>query len=300
MRKTLLMAVAAMMAISASVKATVKIIRVYEGNTVAYEQTYSAVDSVVFLDMPDVPEGAINGVFSVSSTKKVYFSQGNLRATYKNSEWTWSFATNQWDYIGGAVANTSINGNGTVSSNGTVDLFCWSTPASYYGIYNSTSSYASGKFLDWGANQISNGGNVANEWRTLTSDEWSYIISTRTNASNLCGHATVKGVHGFILLPDGTDPVALGFTGSPNNWTDNIYSSENWVAMKNAGAVFMPCAGGRFGTKISNANSEGYYWSSTTDSETVPYAFGIYGDHVIVTECARIGGISVRLVQDVK
>ncbi len=45
------------------------------------------------------PTGAINGQFSVSATKKVYFSKGNLQATY-NTSWSWAFATNQWDYIG--------------------------------------------------------------------------------------------------------------------------------------------------------------------------------------------------------
>ena len=39
-----------------------------------------------------VPEGVINGLFSVSSTKKVYFSQGNLQ--YQASTNTWRFAEN--------------------------------------------------------------------------------------------------------------------------------------------------------------------------------------------------------------
>jgi len=31
------------------------------------------------------------GVFSVSSTKQVVFSQGNLQATYNGSAWSWAF-----------------------------------------------------------------------------------------------------------------------------------------------------------------------------------------------------------------
>ena len=38
-------------------------------------------------------EGAINGVFSVASNKKVYFSQGNLQ--YQASTRTWRFAEHQ-------------------------------------------------------------------------------------------------------------------------------------------------------------------------------------------------------------
>lgn len=44
------------------------------------------------------PVGAINGLFSVSATQQVYFSQGNLQ--YQASTNTWRFAENQWDYVG--------------------------------------------------------------------------------------------------------------------------------------------------------------------------------------------------------
>ena len=43
-------------------------------------------------------DGAILSEFSVSETKKVYFSQGNLQ--YQASTNTWRFAENQWDYVG--------------------------------------------------------------------------------------------------------------------------------------------------------------------------------------------------------
>ena len=74
---------------------------------------------------PQPPAGGIDGLFSVSATKKVFFSKGNLRATTNDngSSWTWSFAVFQGDAVGMAAANTTINGNGTVSVNGSVDLF---------------------------------------------------------------------------------------------------------------------------------------------------------------------------------
>ena len=59
-----------------------------------------------------VPDGAINGKFSVSSTKKVYFSKGNLR--YASSKW--SFFDNQYDYY------TSYSADAW-------DHFGWSTSA---------------------------------------------------------------------------------------------------------------------------------------------------------------------------
>ena len=93
-----------------------------------------------------VPAGATNGLFTVNDDGgKVYFSKGNLQATYNGTSWSWAFATNQWDYIGNAAGNTSINGNGTVSANNvTVDLFGWVgktsdwTGAAMYGISKST------------------------------------------------------------------------------------------------------------------------------------------------------------------
>ena len=38
-------------------------------------------------------------MFSVSSTKQVHFSQGNLQ--YQASTNTWRFAEMQWDFVGG-------------------------------------------------------------------------------------------------------------------------------------------------------------------------------------------------------
>ena len=55
--------------------------------------------------------GVLNGEFSVSAVKKVHFSRGNLRAYYHLAlVWEWSFATNQYDYVGYADGSTLING----------------------------------------------------------------------------------------------------------------------------------------------------------------------------------------------
>ena len=99
-----------------------------------------------------LPEGALTGAFSINADgDKIAFSKGNLQATYGGSDWTWAFAAHQYDVIGDAVANTAITGSGTVSANGTVDLFGWSTAATYYGINNTkVSGKHPGDFIDWG------------------------------------------------------------------------------------------------------------------------------------------------------
>lgn len=245
------------------------------------------------------PEGALPGVFSVSSTKQVLFSRGNLQAVFASAgtSFTWRFATNQYDFIGKVVANTCINGNGSVSAAGTVDLFGWSARSTTYGINNSTTDYDyHGDFREWGANAITNGGNAANQWRTLTRDEWAYLFSNHT-----WGMGTVHSVHGIIILPDSYSGTGIT-SGGANKWNTNTPSASAWTAMEAAGAVFLPAAGYRSGTEVYYLGNDdrGYYWSSTSYSE--------YGAHWVEFDkndrysdygSYSFTGHSVRLVRDV-
>ncbi len=248
-------------------------------------------------------DGALSGRFTINSNgDQVVFSQGNLQATTTNfgETWTWSFAENQWDYIGDAVANNAINGNGSVSENGTVDLFGWSTNATYYGIHNSImyTDYA-GNFVDWGNNMVDG-------WRTMSADEWSYLFSTRTNAQQLRGQATVNGVHGYIFLPDDWSiPSGLSFQGSPNNWTSNQYAGDDWSLMETAGAVFLPTAGcafqhdGKSVKEVDLVSSYGYYWSSSPYNQGSSKYWYFREDLSNMNETNISQGRSVRLIHDV-
>ena len=215
MKKILLMVVAAIMATGAFAQETLKKIRVYQGNTVVFEQNYDAVDSIVFVDVeiPAVPEGALTGKFTINASgDQIQFSQGNLQ--YQASTNTWRFAENQYDMVGNANSNISA------SYSSWIDLLGWGTGNNPTNTSTSYSDYAT--FSDWGVNAISNGGSAANQWRTLTNAEWYYLFYTRTNAENLCGQATVAGVHGFVFLPDNwSTPSSLTWQGMPNNWTTN-------------------------------------------------------------------------------
>ena len=268
-----------------------------------------------------LPEGALSGVFSVASGRTVHFSQGNLQ--YQASTGTWRFATNQYDCIG--------NSNSSISStnSGWIDLFGWGTSgwnsgancyqpwststsyADYYpgGAYtnNLTGSYAN---ADWGVNNaISNGGNAAGLWRTLTHEEWDYLFNTRS-ASTVNGTAnaryakgTVNSVAGVILFPDSyTHPDGLAqptnINSSGANYTGNNYSTSDWTAMQTAGAVFLPAAGRRYGTSVNNVGSYGYYWSASYYSSY--YAWLVYfSSGGLDAEYAnfRNYGRSVRLVR---
>ena len=255
-----------------------------------------------------------NGLFSVSATKKVYFSKGNLRATYDGSSWTWSFAEHQYDAVGNAAANTLINGAGTVESNGSVDLFGWVgansefTGMAAFGISNSEDLQAygntNGEALknDWGTNAISNGGNVANYgWRTLTNDEWNYVLTTRAGADSKKGAATVNSVAGWILLPDAwTLPAGASFTaGKGSGFTTNSYTAEQWAVMESAGAVFLPLTGTRRGSNVFYSTLYGYYWSATSASATTAYIVAFSASKSYFIDMGRgIACSAVRLVKD--
>ena len=147
---------------------------------------------------PIIPDGALPGLFSVSATKQVHFSQGNLQ--YQASTNTWRFAEHQYDYVGTQTADERGNYGGNVSGSdnrsisstysGWIDLFGWGTGSNP--TLSSTSYMDYGTFVDWGGNPISNGGNTVNQWRTLTIAEWNYLLNTRTDASSKRGTYTPR------------------------------------------------------------------------------------------------------------
>ena len=222
------------------------------------------------------------GKFSVSNTKKVAFSSGNLQ--YQASTDTWRFAENQWDYIGGANSNISS------SYSGWIDLFGWGT-----GNNPTKSSYYSDNyyyFSDWGKNKINN--EAPNTWRTLTYDEWNYLFKGRQNSHSLYGTATVNNVHGLIILPDDWNEPNLSFTSGTKGWENNVYSTAEWKELEYEGAVFLPASGRRHGLDVENVQGYGYYWSSTSGYPEVHF----YSSAVGMYYSSPFYGLSVRLVKD--
>ena len=264
----------------------------------------------------EIPEGAISGRFSVGSTNRVFFSKGNLHATTNNlgSTWTWAFAENQWDKVGAAAANTVINGNGTVSSNGTVDLFVWSTSDTYLGISNITdNTKISNVFADWGSHADVIDG-VGTGWRTLTGGQWYHLFMTRETPSGLrfC-KAKVGDCFGVILLPDdwNADYYTLYNCNEieARNFSDNTINNkltiDEWTNnLEVHGAVFLPCTGQRNnGTTVNAPNGQVHYWSATHSSTNVNAAnhVKVDGNGVVPdTGAGKVNGFSVRLVCDVQ
>ena len=263
------------------------------------------------------------GEFTVNSEgKKVRFAPGNLQFNpymYPG----FRFALYQFQYVGGnyngkPYGNVYIIETGEKCSNenismdyyGWVDLFCWGT-----GNNPADKDVEEEEFHDWGDNQIRNFDRIDNAgtWRTLTKDEWDYLLHKRAGYNTSYSHATVNTVQGHILLPDNfVIPSDIHFEPIAINFTTNVYDVDQWQKMEKAGAVFLPAGGRRSGTSyipyyFDNANKKmliGTYWSSTLcpagwygHPEGAYYIFySSYG--YAINDGYRSNGFSVRLVQD--
>lgn len=284
-----------------------------------HDTVYITIHDTVCPDA--IPEGAVNGVFSVAANKKVRFSKGNLQ--YQASTETWRFAENQYDYVGDANENISP------TYDGWIDLFGWGTGNHPTEASEDHDMYRS--FSDWGVNVISNGGNTANLWRTLTKLEWLYLFCERNGANQLFALGTVNNTYGLIILPDDwVTPSGLDFTASTsnglvyqnfyastyygmgyasaqyenengNNFIDNTYDEAQWNIMETAGAIFLPLAGVRYGTSCARGNGNGCYWSSTVFTEYDANHLWFISNAVNPQDDdVTYAGQAVRLVQDVE
>ena len=263
--------------------------------------------------------------FSISATKKVSFSPGNLQATYNASDetWTWHFAANQFDYIGDNPGNTTITTElkeesepyARLSADGTVDLFDWSTTWNYYGISTSQPEGSVGDwvFVDWGGLAIEH--HAADFWHTLSSrDEYDYLLNTRSastigsteNARFL--KTTVCSYHGLVIFPDDFtwDEATMGTAPACNNtgeyYGTGSFTPSQWAAMEAAGAVFLPVAGQRTSPAVVYVEQRGGYWSAESPNLAMGprylcFPFEKYGQ---VGYEWRYGNnrVSVRLVHD--
>lgn len=262
------------------------------------ELRLAEIDSVVLL-------GGLRGVFSCSDKEEVYFSKGNLQ--YQASTRTWRFAENQWEYVG--------TSNKKISSyySGWIDLFGWGTSGyahrntmyqpwsdmkknhdeseAYKKAYDCSycNLYDDNGQADWGYNAISNGGNKKNIWRTLTKEEWQYILFVRHTSSGVrFVKAKVNDVNGVILLPDdwSVERYHLNSINKEDaNYDSNQISINRWINIfETNGAVFLPAAGRRMTfidspSRIDYCGSTGYYWSSTNNqSKDHPPYYMFFGD----------------------
>lgn len=298
--------------------------------------------------------GAIQAEFSVGAAHKVYFSKGNLQ--YNKTSGEWSFLEHQYTVMESHLQNVGTD----YADYNIVTLFGWGTSgynntandpnAICYNPYNtsiaslappldaSLNMYGYGPSTnmtdpnlvgtsanyDWGVyNPISNGGNIAGQWRTLTGNELSHVLFVR-DASTVNGtanaryaKATVNGRTGVILFPDSythpsgvANPVNINM--SKVNSDGNNYTVDDWTAMEKAGCVFLPSNGWRGDTDVSNLDwtniaTVGNYWTSTHENNKTSWGLtfndNLNGNNDATLQVdgirTRYNGFGVRLVHDI-
>ncbi len=308
MRRTAILFFVAMMAATAMAQITLEKateVRIWVGNYMTYSKNIDNVDSITFVEVTPPTAVQINdgelmaGAFHLSANRIIHFSRGNLQYHPKNKQWR--FAENQFDCL------LEDNKNVSADYDGWIDLFGWGTGDNPTLVSANDSDFV--KFVDWGTNAISNGGNVPNKWRTLTKDEWMYIARFRPNADSLKSMATVNGVLGCIFLPDDWDNVTeIKFVPNLNNCGTNVYTLAQWKRLEALGAIFLPVVGSRglYEGQITFGSRFGYYWSSSADEYTPNYGKGIgvqydFGSYFVTELSSPLKtGCGVRLIIDVE
>lgn len=232
--------------------------------------------------------------FSVSATKQVAFTLGNVQ--YNVGTKKWQVASKQYECVG-----KDLNEKHT----GLIDLFGWNSVNMPDSMGTTTASYAK-DFEDWGKK-------FGKEFFTLTNEEWDYLIHTRADADKKYGTASVDGINGLVLLPDTwAQPSSVtfqcGVSPSMSNSTKtfaplNKYSAADWSVLESAGAVFLPAAGLREDASVRGVGSTGRYWSSTPNTDSKGNnveAYNLYF-YSYVVDIATFNdlyqGYSVRLVK---
>lgn len=296
----------------------------------------NATNNPIICASTTLPEAStapvLNGVFTIDgSDNTVKFSRGNLQ--YQASSNTWQFAAHQYDFIGAANTNIASDYSGWIdlfgwATNGN------SGNGTHYQPYDNTSTadtygniVGGGGYLSW---EHDWGSNIGSDWRTLTDPEWEYILDSRASGATVDGVENARftfakiltdgtgtdgidyNICGLILFPDGYDqgtPAGVNWnTRGPYDPTSSVNTTYNnflrattcttagWAALEAAGCVFLPCAGYRDGTTVSNVGAEGFYWTTTSGIGSTAETLHIPSTNIL-WNYARHLGHSVRLVQ---
>ena len=231
---------------------------------------------------PDLPAGALPGVFTVSNdngtTKtQIYFSQGNLY--YDGSKF--NFEANQYD--------TTPTSDGDWDATH-VSHFYWSKDPNeaikedYY--FEQEGSGDDVFFTNADGFKVNVDGKEQSGWRTLSTAEWQYLFNTRTMKNGKDRYTlniTYGGKMGLVLYPDDydKDPVTGTVTDLPD------------------GVVFLPAAGYRDGSDVGNVGDLGSYWSSTAHGGLSADYVGFASSDVSPGRYdGRFDGFSVRLITE--
>lgn len=267
---------------------------------------FSVSDSQrVRLSLGNLQWSAKNGDGRNANTTHAVAGGGTAAGTFRFSE-------HPWDRVGGGpgygnVYHTNASGASVQSSNdsrtadyaGWIDLFawgtsCWNGGVSSYMPYQisltsnnywpggSSTANISGTNADWGVynaiwNPARNATDAPGTWRTLTTDEWHYLLRSRVTdgkasvcfakvrLSNLPNPSGGEG-YGLVIPPDEWLTSTFNFTCTSTTSGFQDITLAQWETLEKEGCVFLPVAGDMHisGSTIAfNHQARGFYWSST-------------------------------------
>lgn len=205
-----------------------------------------------------------------------------------------------------------------------MDLLNWIGSSASYDSYGLCTSIASSSVYfgtsasdrlktDWGdiPGVIANCGSG---WYTLTADEWSYILFTRSTGKTINStpdarytlatiRTDVSAVKGMILFPDdysGETPtgVTWGDINTYSNWATSCTAS-GWDSLQTAGCVFLPISGYLWDKSINQFTGSGFYWSSTSIEAGKAREMYFKSNKVTCGNDGRPCGFCVRLVRNI-
>lgn len=237
-------------------------------------------------------------VFSVSSSKKVFFSKGNLRYTISTDKW--SFFDKQYEC---GPASYSAGHNQEIS------LFTWGYDPSFSKVPDTNSFIIDpNPFVDWGT--LFTGAT----WFTPSIDEWGYLLNTRecktsgVAAGENARYAEVRvdDIKGLLIFPDTfTWTPEMGYSPADiNNHYPGYLAGEYTVAqfekIAAAGAVFLPAAGQRQAGTIYEAGETAEYFSSSKNGDSSEFSCLGFSDSAVNPNGFgfRYDGHAVRLVTE--
>ena len=259
-----------------------------------------------------------DGMFSMSTEKRIVFAPGNVQYICSEGEPYWRFAKHQFDVL------KNVNEQKYGDANVDRDRFGWGTANMPYQVSQKNSDYPA--FDEWGDKLGMEGGY---KWHTPRCYEWKYVLYER-NATKLNGVYNARYararialgkneedreyVNGLIIFPDVYNhpedvdlPAKESINYTTNNqhygYAENTYTVEKWEKMEAAGAVFLPAAGQRIYTDgnlgFTEVGEGGHYWSQCTfhDGLACNMFFTEYRPYMF-DDNDRYKGFSVRLVHE--
>jgi|GEM_PF-6926369 hypothetical protein len=289
-----------------------------EGSTRTFTMPSKNVSVSVTFKKPAV----LPGEFSVSSTKKVKFSRGNLYAKKVGDVWSWDFYGEQWQFNSIPVQDKERTARWDDNE---IDLFCWGYGAEALSPMGSEKRTT---FSDWGvelASELPSAG--AGSWRTLIGNyggelEWILGLETPLEPGTTCRTSstvntvensrflkcTVNSNAGLLIFPDVfVWPAEDGAPTLPDknliNSTSDEYSTSYSIAefelLEAAGCVFLPAAGTRSSDDVYFVGTRGLYWGTNAANYDNADILNIGDTYTFHSTFLKDSGCSVRLVTEV-